>query len=716
MKKFLTTLTAVLLSLSLCVGLAACGGGGGTHEGDHNTDDPYESTGEYHTVTFDSQGGSEVEAQTVLDGDYARQPSRPEKAGSYFLHWSEEIEGERFIFTSRIITKDITLYAVWGEAYTVTFDTQGGSDIPAQYVSPNTSARNPDSPTRSGYHFLGWYTQAEGGIEWKWNDLVTGNITVYAHWEADTATDATESLEFSFNSSLGGYVVTGVGQESDLRIPATYQNRPVVGIGNRAFYNKRISSVQLPASLVSIGTNAFTRTDLTSVTIPASVTTLGNYAFSECSSLTEVIFEAESQLESIGQRAFADDPALLELTIPANVTSIGNRLIYNSGVATIHFLGTRSAWDAIDKAENWNYGNTDVEVICSDDSSTSEPTEPTEPETFTVTFDSRDGSSVAAQEVEENGLVEEPDEPTKSNALFSYWETASGDIWRFNRDRVTGNMTLYAVWNDAYTITFDTQEGSDIPSQTVVAGTSARNPDPPTREEYNFLGWYTAAEGGIEWHWNDPVTRNITVYAHWEADTATNPTASLEYTYDTALNGYVVSGVGQESALRIPAEYNGTRGLRAVVGIGDRAFYNKQILSVELPASLVSIGTNAFTRTKITSVTIPANVTTLENYAFSQCSQLTTVTFAAGSQLESIGQRAFADDPALLELTIPAGVTSIGSRLIYNSGVATIHFLGTRAAWDAVAKEGWDTGKTDVTVTCADEEPAAILSDRKELA
>ena len=366
MKKFLTTLTAVLLSLCLCLAFAACGGGGGTHDGDHNIDDPYESTGEYHTVTFDSQGGSEVEAQTVLDGDYARQPSRPEKAGSYFLHWSEEIEGERFLFTSRIITKDMTLYAVWGDAYTVTFDTQGGSDIPAQYVSPNTSARNPDSPKRDGYHFLGWYTEAEGGIEWKWNDPVTGDITVYAHWESDTVADATASLTFSYDSDLGGYVVTGVGQEADIRIPDTHQGSPVVGIGDRAFRYKHITSVQLPASLVSIGTNAFTRTDLTTVTIPANVTTLENYAFSECASLTEVIFEEGSQLGSIGQRAFADDPALSELTIPASVTSIGSNLIRSSGITAVHFLGTRSAWDAVAK-EGWDTGATDVTVICADE-------------------------------------------------------------------------------------------------------------------------------------------------------------------------------------------------------------------------------------------------------------------------------------------------------------------------------------------------------------
>ena len=123
-----------------------------------------------------------------------------------------------------------------------------------------------------------------------------------------------------------------------------------------------------------------------------------------------------------------------------------------------------------------------------------------------------------------------------------------------------------------YTITFDSQGGSAIPSQTAVEGTSARDPDSPTRDGYNFLGWYTEAEGGVEWKWNDLVNGNITVYAHWEANTVSDATASLEYTYDTALGGYVVTGVGQESALRIPAEYNGTRGTHPVVGIDERAF------------------------------------------------------------------------------------------------------------------------------------------------
>ncbi len=327
---------------------------------------------DYHTVTFDSRGGSDVEKQQVADGGYARQPSRPEKKGSYFLYWSEETDGERFLFTSRKITEDITLYAVWGTVYTVTFDTQGGSAIPEQYVSPDTSARNPDSPTREGYNFVGWYTAPTGGEEWRWNDRVRGDITVYAHWEEVGASAPTESLTYRYDRTLGGYVVTGAGQEADIRIPETYAGtdgtRDVVGIADRAFRYKNIVSVSLPSTIKSIGVNAFTGCEkLTSVTIPAAVTELKNYAFSDCSALASVTFEEGSLLATVGNRAFAGTAALKTLTLPANVTSIGSYLLRDSGVTEIIFLGTRSAWDEMEKAANWDYGKADIEITCSDD-------------------------------------------------------------------------------------------------------------------------------------------------------------------------------------------------------------------------------------------------------------------------------------------------------------------------------------------------------------
>ena len=67
--------------------------------------------------------------------------------------------------------------------YTVTFDSQGGSHVSSQTVKEGTTISLP-TPTRDGYKFLGWYTEADGGS--KVTSLtVTENVTLYAHWEKE---------------------------------------------------------------------------------------------------------------------------------------------------------------------------------------------------------------------------------------------------------------------------------------------------------------------------------------------------------------------------------------------------------------------------------------------------------------------------------------------------------------------------------------------------
>lgn len=67
--------------------------------------------------------------------------------------------------------------------YTVTFDSQGGSHVSSQTVKEGTTISLP-IPTRDGYKFLGWYTEATGGS--KVTSLtVTKNVTLYAHWEKE---------------------------------------------------------------------------------------------------------------------------------------------------------------------------------------------------------------------------------------------------------------------------------------------------------------------------------------------------------------------------------------------------------------------------------------------------------------------------------------------------------------------------------------------------
>lgn len=84
---------------------------------------------------------------------------------------------------------DLTLYAKWAPVdYTVTFNSQEGTEVPSQQVAYNTAATEPQAPTRPGYAFTGWYTEPNGGDIWTFERTIEGDTTLYAHWrETNTA-------------------------------------------------------------------------------------------------------------------------------------------------------------------------------------------------------------------------------------------------------------------------------------------------------------------------------------------------------------------------------------------------------------------------------------------------------------------------------------------------------------------------------------------------
>ena len=79
--------------------------------------------------------------------------------------------------------------------------------------------------------------------------------------------------------------------------------------------------------VTSIGNNAFYDCNLTSINIPNSVTSIGEYAFTGCSALTSI--NIPNSVTSIGNNAFERCSGLISLTIPESVTSIGDYAFYN---------------------------------------------------------------------------------------------------------------------------------------------------------------------------------------------------------------------------------------------------------------------------------------------------------------------------------------------------------------------------------------------------
>ncbi len=152
--------------------------------GDTNNDKPAPVETKTFTVTFNTDGGSEVAAQTVEDGKSATKPDDPTKERFNFEGW---FNGESLYDFASPVTSDLTLTAQWKiKTFTVTFNTDGGSEVAAQTVEVGKTATKPDVPTKEGFYFLGWY---EGENVYEFTQPVSNDLTVTAKWMEKTEYD-----------------------------------------------------------------------------------------------------------------------------------------------------------------------------------------------------------------------------------------------------------------------------------------------------------------------------------------------------------------------------------------------------------------------------------------------------------------------------------------------------------------------------------------------
>ena len=145
-----------------------------------------------YTVAFNTDGGTPVPpAQEVEYGLTATEPAAPEKTGYTFDGWY--LGDEKYDF-SAAVEQNITLTAKWMQnTYTVTFDPNGGNELAeadkTKVVKIGEAYGELPTPTRKGYNFAGWYTEAEEGTVVTADTTVSAmtDHTLYAHWEAKKA-------------------------------------------------------------------------------------------------------------------------------------------------------------------------------------------------------------------------------------------------------------------------------------------------------------------------------------------------------------------------------------------------------------------------------------------------------------------------------------------------------------------------------------------------
>ncbi len=151
------------------------------------------------------------------------------------------------------------------------------------------------------------------------------------------------------------------------------------------------------------------------------------------------------------------------------------------------------------------------------------------PDYYTLSFDTRDGSTISPITAVSGSLITAPANPSKTGYTFAGWfkNSTLTTPWNFTTDRLTENTTLYAKWNaKTYTVTFDSKGGSTVKSKTAKYNTTITAPTVPTKLGYAFGGWYTSSSLKTPWNFaTSKLKGNTTLYAKWKAATPSTPTS-----------------------------------------------------------------------------------------------------------------------------------------------------------------------------------------------
>lgn len=188
-----------------------------------------------------------------LDGGEAENPAEytvetpeftlknPVKAGYIFVGWTGGLvtEPTKDITVAAGSVGNLTFTAHWrsGTAYTITFDSTGGTQVNEQKVPVDTGIiTEPEAPAKRGYTFAGWYIDAEGTAAWNFDtDKAEDDMTLYAKWTEAEITINTKIPAYLFGESFempDVINVTAAGESFDTAV--TWRSEDIETVKNAA--------------------------------------------------------------------------------------------------------------------------------------------------------------------------------------------------------------------------------------------------------------------------------------------------------------------------------------------------------------------------------------------------------------------------------------------------------------------------------------------------
>lgn len=474
----------------------------------------------------------------------------PERYGYNFIGWSTTENGAVEYNGGDIYSEnnDLTLYAVWEVMrFTVSFETSGGS-INSGEITEYTygiGAVLPTDVTKDGYDFAGWYEDAllQGVRVYEIKASDYGDKKYYAAYSiADVVLNGYTgeydgnghniTYELTDNLTVEKYqwyfVPEGSGEATAVQSDS-YNSYTVKDVADSGEYYCYIEAL-----IDDYVIRFFTERTTVSITKKPVIVKAGD---------SSKIYDAQpleiSNVEFTGGTALVENHTIsVTMTEESTVTNVGTQL---NEIDQITILDSENK----DVTENY-------EIVKQSGTLTVTP--------FTLTVEAEDvrvsrGSELHADRLYEISGVLGDEELSLSNisvtakneddediAFEDITDSAGTYTVTINYDgfdgegnenyqgsgTITSAVTVYTssggggivsgggnVTTTSYTVTFDTNGGSSVESQTVRANTAAAEPNAPEKEGYTFGGWYSDENLTEEFDFAARITSNITLYAKW---------------------------------------------------------------------------------------------------------------------------------------------------------------------------------------------------------
>ncbi|WP_411348353.1 InlB B-repeat-containing protein [Paenibacillus sp. WLX2291] len=499
-----------------------------------------------YKVSFDDGAHIGLPDVNINYGGNIQRPTDPLQAGHTFTGWYRDAAHTQLFDFQALITAPTTLYAGWDvNRYNVSFDSNGGDPVSGQQLNYGSIVNEPAAPTRTGYDFTGWYTDAAHTHPFDFAQTVLNdNLHLYAGWTIQ-----------SYKVSFDVYAQAGV-PDIKINYGGTIQ-RPAdpVQAGHTFTGWYRDAARTQPFDFQALITGA--------TTIYAGWD-INRYHVSFDSNGGEPV--SDQQLNYGNAVSEPTAPTRTGYTFKGWYSDTDLKHTYSFGVLPISSdVQLYAGWERNRYTVNFDtYGGTvvnDVYIGYGDllttpgipianrdgmifagwfaDTNHNQPFDFSQPIVANVilyakwalrvqqiTFDTDGGTNVGGQSAAYGDRLSRPADPVRTGYDFDGWYSDADHQQRFDfaTDTATSDLTLHAKWTlSVYRILYDMDGGTAVQEGSAHYGDLLSRPNDPTRSGYTFTGWYADAAHSQPFTFADHrIIADLRLYAGWQVNAPTD--------------------------------------------------------------------------------------------------------------------------------------------------------------------------------------------------